>query len=128
MASAPPPARSCPTFNTELVRIIGRILGLGWSQANLNVLTRNPPPTDADFTEFPLMHFADPISCVPISACYPNAAVPAMDDTTALTRLYPATANPQTTGKIYGSVYFTDASGNALQPMQGVNMPITGLR
>ena len=26
------------------------------------------------------MHFADPISCVPISICYPNAAVPKMDD------------------------------------------------
>ena len=111
-----------PDVQYRLVRIIGRILGLGWSQANLNVLTRNPPPNDADFAGFPLMHFADPISCVPISACYPNAAVPAMDDTTALTRLYPATANPQTTGRIYGSVYFTDASGNALQPMQGVNV------
>src|SRR5277367_1242239 len=111
-----------PDVQYRLVRVLGRILGLGWSQANLNVLTRNPPPTDADFAGFPLMHFADPISCVPISACYPNAATPAMDDTTALTRLYPANTNPQTTGRIYGSVYFTDTSGKALQQMQGVNV------
>ena len=111
-----------PDVQYRLVRVLGRILGLGWSQANLNVLTRNPLPTEADFAGFPVMHFADPISCVPISACYPDAATPAMDDITALTRLYPANASPQTTGRIYGSVYFTDTSGKALQPMQGVNV------
>jgi len=46
--------------------------GLGWSQANVNVLTQNPPATSDDFAGFPLMHFSDPISCVPISACYPT--------------------------------------------------------
>jgi hypothetical protein len=34
----------------------------------------------------------------------------------------PAGGNPQAAGRIYGSVYFTDASGNAVQPMQGVNV------
>ncbi|MFI5102463.1 MAG: IPT/TIG domain-containing protein [Terriglobales bacterium] len=111
-----------PDVQYRLVRVLGRILGLGWSQANLNVLTRNPSPTSADYAGFPVMHFADPISCVPISACYPNAAAPTMDDITALARLYPAIGNQQTTGRIYGSVYFTDASGNAVQPMQGVNV------
>src|SRR5258708_5594368 len=106
----------------RLIRVLGRILGLGWSQANLNVLTRKPPPIDADFAGFPLMHFTDPIACVPISLCYPNAAVPKLDDTNALARLYPSSVNPQPAGRIYGSVYFTDASGNAVQPMQGVNV------
>jgi hypothetical protein len=111
-----------PDVQYRLVRVLGRILGLGWSQANLNVLTQIPPPTSADFAGFPVMHFTDPITCVPISACYPNAAVPKMDDIDALARLYPVSGNPQPAGRIYGSVYFTDASGNAVQPMQGVNV------
>ncbi len=111
-----------PDVQYRLVRVLGNIVGLGWSQADLNVLTRTPPPTDADFLGFPVMHFADPITCVPISACYPSAAFPKMDDTDALTRLYPASAKPQPSGRVYGNVYFTDASGNAAQPMQGVNI------
>ena len=49
-----------PDVQYRLVRVLGRILGLGWSQANLNVLTHNPAPTSADFAGFPVMHFADP--------------------------------------------------------------------
>jgi len=111
-----------PDVQYRLVRVLGRILGLGWSQANLNVLTQNPPPGSADFAGFPAMHFADPINCVPITLCYPNPGVAAMDDMDALARLYPGGVNPQPAGRIYGSVYFTDASGNAAQPMQGVNV------
>jgi len=111
-----------PDVQYRLVRVLGNVIGLGWAQADLNVLTRTPPPTDADFLGFPVMHFADPITCVPISACFPSAAFPKMDDTDALTRLYPASANPQPSGRVYGSVYFTDGSGNAQQPMQGVNV------
>jgi hypothetical protein len=111
-----------PDVQYRLVRELGRILGLGWSQANLNVLTREPPPTSDDFQGFPVMHFTDPISCVPIAVCYPDAAVPKMDDMDALARLYPSEVNPQPAGRIYGSVYFTDASGNAVQAMQGVNV------
>ncbi|MGO9402002.1 MAG: hypothetical protein ACLPVW_00875 [Terriglobales bacterium] len=111
-----------PDVQYRLVRVLGRVLGLGWSQANVNVLTRVPVPTSADFAGFPVMHFLDPENCVPISACYPNAGVPKMDDADALARLYPASVNPQPAGRVYGSVYFTDASGNAVQPMQGVNV------
>ncbi len=111
-----------PDVQYRLVRLLGRILGLGWSQANVNVQTRKPPPTAADFAGFPVMHFTDSISCVPISICYPTAAVPKMDDMDALVRLYPASAQSQATGRIYGTVYFTDSSGNPQQPMQGVNV------
>jgi IPT/TIG domain-containing protein len=111
-----------PDVQYRLVRLLGRVLGLGWSQANLNVLTGDPPPTSADYAGFPVMHFTDPFPCVPISACYPNAAVPKMDDINSITRLYPGNTSPQTTGRVYGSVYFTDAAGNALQQMQGVNV------
>ena len=109
-----------PDVQYRLIRVLGRILGLGWSQVNVNVQTRNPTPTAADFAGFPVMHFTDSLSCVPISLCYPNAAVPKMDDMDALLRLYPGSS--QATGRIYGSVYFTDANGNVLQPMQGVNV------
>ncbi len=111
-----------PDVQYRLVRVLGRILGLGWSQANVNVLTRVPVPTSGDFAGFPVMHFIDPENCVPISACYANAAVPKMDDMDALARLYPVSVNPPPAGRVYGSVYFTDASGNAVQPMQGVNV------
>ncbi|MGA2966457.1 MAG: hypothetical protein ABSD64_09605, partial [Terriglobales bacterium] len=109
-----------PDVQYRLVRVLGRTVGLGWSQANVNVQTGKPVPTSADFAGFPVMHFTDSISCVPITVCYPNPGVPAMDDIDSLTRLYPGVA--QTAGRIYGNVYFTDASGNEAQPMQGVNV------
>jgi hypothetical protein len=111
-----------PDVQYRLVRVLGRTLGMGWSQANLNVLTRNPPPTAADYAGFPVMHFIDPINCVPIAACYPNPGVPSTDDNTSLAQLYPLGNNPQPSGGIYGNVYFTDAAGNALQQMQGANV------
>jgi hypothetical protein len=118
-----------PDVRYRLVRALGRVLGLGWSQANLNVITRYPAPGTDDFEGFPLMHFMDSVSCVPIAICYPDADVPKLDDRAALRRLYTATPkNPEgqqpqaRIARIHGSVYFTDASGNQAQPMQGVNI------
>ncbi|MGA7287173.1 MAG: hypothetical protein WBX02_03685, partial [Terriglobales bacterium] len=110
-----------PDVQYRLIRTLGRTIGMGWSQADVNVQTRNPPPGSADFAGFPVMHFTDSIACVPITVCYPNPDAPAMDDMDSLARLYPG-RNPQPTGRVYGSVYFTNASGNAAQPMQGVNV------
>jgi hypothetical protein len=117
----------------RLVRVLGRLLGLDWSQLNINVFTRSPAPTPADYAGFTIMHAMDPISCVPISLCYSNADQPKMDDRAALSRLYPVTAQNQATfpGKqlffensvrIHGSVYFADRNGQPAQPMQGVNV------
>ncbi|MFZ3340982.1 MAG: hypothetical protein WA213_08880 [Terriglobales bacterium] len=111
-----------PDVQYRLVRVLGRIFGLAWSQANDNVLTHDPEPGSADYAGFPVMHFLDPVNCIPISLCYPNAAIPKMDDITALARLYPGGNNPQATGRIYGNVYFTNSSGGAAQQMQGVNV------
>lgn len=61
-----------PDFGYHLVRVIGRVLGLDWSQANLNVITGNPPPAAADFSGFPVMHEFDPTSCTPVAICYSN--------------------------------------------------------
>ena len=122
-----------PDMKYHLVRALGAVFGLGWSQLNLNVSTGSPYPTGSDKAGFPVMHASDLKSCLPISACYPNADQPKLDDQAALSRLYPVTAQnigqfsgkrifSSTTARIRGSVLFTDASGNPAQPMQGVNV------
>jgi len=133
-----------PDVKYRLVRVLGNVLGLDWSQLNLNVITRTPVPAPDDFNGFPLMHFADLISCVPVSLCYPNPDQPKMDDRAAISRLYPVTAQNQAsfpgkqlllenTVRIHGSVRFVDSLGQPAQPMQGVNVvarwvdPATGI-
>ena len=117
----------------RLVRVLGNVLGLGWSQLNLNVVTGTPPPTSDDLAGFPVMHYDDPFGCVPITVCYPNPYQLAVDDAAAISRLYPVTAQNQsnfpgkqilsaTTARIHGSVWFTNTSGVSTQPMQGVNV------
>jgi hypothetical protein len=117
----------------RLVRVLGSVIGVGWSQLNLNVTTGDPPPTAADYAGFPVMHYMDSPNCVPITFCYANPYQLTSDDMAALSRLYPPTAPPTSTARIYGSVYFVDHSGGLGQPMQGVNVfarwidPATGL-
>lgn len=115
-----------PDVKYRLVRVLGKVLGLDWSQANLN-------PSAQDAGGFPVMHALDPVSCVPISVCYANADVPKMDDRAALSRLYPVTSQNlasfsgkqlfrENTVRVHGSVRFTDTNGQPAQPMQGVNV------
>lgn len=127
-----------PDLQYHLVRIIGRVLGLDWSQANLNVVAGNPRATAAQIAGFPLMHEIDSPSCLPVANCYSNGGIvnpaqPKMDDQAALSRLYPVTAEnlsnfpgkqilSQVTARIHGRVFFTNADGTAGQPMQGVNV------
>jgi len=106
----------------RLVRVLGSVIGMGWSQMNLNVITGNPTPTADDYAGFPVMHFTDPVTCVPISVCYANPYLLASDDMAALSRLYPTTPPAAATARIYGSVYFEDHTGAEAQPMQGVNV------
>lgn len=133
-----------PDVKYRLVRVLGKVLGLDWSQLNVNVITRTPIPTSDDFGGFPLMHSADMVGCVPVSLCYPNADQPRMDDRAAISRLYPITAQNlanfpgkqlfyENTVRIHGSVAFVDAQGQPSQGMQGVNVvarwidPATGV-
>jgi IPT/TIG domain len=129
-------ATQLPDLQYHLVRTLGRVLGLDWSQVNLNVVTGNPTPTTPDYPGFSVMHAVDPTFCNPIAQCYPAAVDPAqpkMDDQAALSRLYPITAQNQanfpgkqifstTTVRIHGTVYFVDSTGQSAQPMQGVNV------
>jgi hypothetical protein len=117
----------------RLVRLIGSVLGLGWSQLNVNVQRGSPFPSSDDYAGFPVMHHVDAWNCAPITLCYPNPYQLSMDDMAAVARLYPVTTQNQSsfagkqifssaTARIHGSVYFTDAHGNRTQPMQGVNV------
>ncbi len=117
----------------RLVRVLGRILGLDWSQVNDNVFTYNPRPTSDDYAGLPVMHATDPPNCIPITRCYSNPYQPKMDDQAAISRLYPVTAQNSSsfpgkqilstnTARIFGHVYFTNTSGQAAQGMQGVNV------
>ena len=117
----------------RLVRVLGSVLGMGWAQLNLNVITGQPHATSDDYAGFPVMHYIDPPNCIPITLCYPNPYQLAMDDAAEISRLYPVTAGNQAsfpgkqvfagvTARIHGSVWFADSSGNAAQAMQGVNV------
>ena len=106
----------------RLVRVLGGVLGLGWSQLNLNVITGDPPATPDDYAGFPVMHYMDPVNCIPITTCYSNPYQLAPDDMAALSRLYPVNAPEPTMARIHGSVYFVDHLGGEGQPMQGVNV------
>jgi len=115
----------------RLTRVLGQVLGLGFSQVNVNVSTFVPLPTPQDYSGFPVMHALDRPSCYPISTCDPAPDQPKMDDRASLSRLYPVTPQNATSGKhpfaqntarVYGSVRFTDAGGQAGQAMQGVNV------
>ncbi len=117
----------------RLVRVLGQVMGIGWSQLNLNVITGNPHPTPDDFAGFPVMHFMDLSGCVPVTVCYANPYAMAADDVAAVSRLYPVTSQNQSsypgkqlfaasTARIYGSVWFTSAAGEQTQPMQGANV------
>jgi hypothetical protein len=127
-----------PDVEYRLVRMLGQVLGLGWSQTNLNVQTGTPRPTADDYVGFSIMHAVDLPECVPITLCYSdggevNPYLPKMDDQAALSRLYPGSTFSASTARIHGNVYFANASGQPAQGMQGVNVvarwidPGTGL-
>ena len=122
-----------PDVKYRLVRVLGRVLGLGWSQVNVNVVTWKPTPTPEDLAGFPVMHAFDHTSCVPVTICYPSADIPKTDDQASISRLYPVTSQnignfsgkqlfAANTVRIHGSVKFVDSAGLPAQPMQGVNV------
>jgi hypothetical protein len=117
----------------RLVRTIGTVIGLGWSQVNVNVQTGSPHATAEDYLGFPVMHSIDPPNCVPITFCYANPYALSMDDVAEVSRLYPVTAQnlsgfpgkqvfASATARIHGTVWFTDTRGTPTQPMEGVNV------
>jgi len=115
----------CAATNAQLPdvqstgRVLGRILGLGWSQSQ-------PERADTETLRSTLTlqtsadALCDPISCVPLAFAIPMPPSPKW--TTPRARTTPSKQRDRSRRRNYGSVYFTDASGNACKPMQGVNV------
>jgi hypothetical protein len=111
----------------QLTREFGRLLGLGWSQANDNVFTQSPLPTLSDIAGWPLMHPIN-IDCGGNNfSCVDNALALRMDDRAELGRLYPAANYKSATIEIYGTIYFTNGQSGQGQRMQGVDVIATRL-
>jgi hypothetical protein len=120
-----------PILKYRLVRALGHVLGLDYSQLNDNVIFGSPFPGVDDYAGFPVMH---PLAVLCTEAnCLPNAGQPRMDDRAAISRLYPITAAnisaysgktifKDNTGRIYGSVRFPASKETIGQGMQGVNV------
>jgi hypothetical protein len=132
-----------PLLRYALVRMIGRALGLDWSQLNDNVATGSPSPTSDDQAGFPLMHPLGSLCSVSYGCAY-GADQLRMDDRAAISRLYPVSSEnlAQFSGKavlaassarIRGRVLFADWNSTPGAGMQGVNIvarwinPATGL-
>ncbi len=88
-------SQQLPDLGYRLVRVLGRVLGLDWSQMNVNVFTRNPAPSQADYAGLTIMHAQDPINCVPISICYRQRGPAENGRPGRALRLYPVTAENQ---------------------------------
>ncbi|MGB9106262.1 MAG: hypothetical protein WCC59_16010, partial [Terriglobales bacterium] len=131
-----------PLLRYTLARMIGRALGLDWSQLNDNVFTGSPAPTTDDTAGFPLMHPEGSL-CSSSYGCAYNADQLRMDDRAALSRLYPVTSGnlaqfagktvfASSTGRIRGRVQFPGWDTALGDGMQGVNIvaryidPVTG--
>ena len=118
----------------RLVRVIGSVLGLGWSQVNPNVLTGSPAATSDDYAGFPVMHFTDSgrlrahydLLCQSLSAVrwmMPRPSRGCIRSLRRISRTFPASRFFLRHGaRIHGSVWFTDLREIATQPMQGVNV------
>lgn len=136
-------AAALPDLKYHLIRVLGRVLGLDWTDLNSNVSTNNPPPSADDYLGFPVMHALEP-PCTPSSVCFAAAEQLKMDDRAAISWLYPVTSSNlanysgkqifhDATARIRGTVYFRARNGLAGQPMQGVKVvarwidPNTGL-
>jgi hypothetical protein len=114
----------------QLMRSAGRILGLDWSQANDDVFTYDPTPTQAEQESWPVMHPID-VLCGPYTyQCMVDPFMLRMDDAAALGRLYPVTYSnlSQYPGKqvlqaaslgLVGTVSFPNGQG-----MNGVNVVV----
>jgi hypothetical protein len=113
-------ATDLPFLHYQLVRVLGRILGLDYSQLNENIVTGAPAPTMDDYAGYPVMHPLG-VVCTQLS-CMSNADVPRMDDRAALARLYPSPNFIASTVRVRGVIRFPSWRGASGQGMQGVNV------
>ncbi|HEY9138886.1 MAG TPA: hypothetical protein VIM67_11485, partial [Terriglobus sp.] len=106
----------------QLMRVFGRVLGLGWSQVNDNVFTGSPAPTYLQQMHWPIMHPID-IICGPYTyQCLPQPFTLREDDVATMWMLYAdATSSYTSAGamNVSGSLAFPGGI-----PMGGVNVTV----
>lgn len=105
----------------QLMRMFGRVIGLGWSQANDNVFTGTPAPVYTQQQHWPIMHPID-IVCGPYSyQCLPQPFTLRDDDIASLRFLYTTAVWSPIAGQlvINGFVQFPSGRG-----MNGVNVVV----
>lgn len=111
-----------------LMRKMGRVLGLAWSQTNDSVFTGSVPTTATLMANWPVMHPIDVI-CGPFTyLCTQNPFALRPDDLSSLALLYPVTSANVTAGKtlsatgaqeVWGLVRFANGLG-----MEELNMTV----
>jgi hypothetical protein len=102
-------------FDEAITHEIGHFTGLDHSQINLDVLLQSVFPCDIDeLAGLPLMF--------PVSLCQArkDAGLPVLspDDVSWISSLYPSANAPTNYGTINGTIFF----GDAVTPVQGVNV------
>ncbi len=102
----------------QLMRMFGRILGVGWSQLNDNVFTGAPQPTYQQQQHWPVMHPMDIVCGTYTYQCMVNPFTLRDDDKSALRWLYGTSYYNLNNGQLLeGALYFPNGQG-----MNGVNM------
>jgi hypothetical protein len=110
----------------QLLRGVGQILGLDWSQANEEMFAANQV-SSAGLAGWPIMHPIERLCNATGQSCIPNGAALRLDDVAALNRTYPVTAEniglfsgkkltAANTISVQGRIQFKRGQG-----MQGVN-------
>ncbi len=103
----------------QLMRVFGRVIGLGWSQLNDNVFTGTPAPQYLEQMHWPIMHPIDVI-CGPYTyQCLPQPFALRDDDIASLAMVNAQQLNQGNSNKITvdGWVRFSNGQG-----MNGVNL------
>jgi len=131
--TGPAPAQQLQ-MQYQLQRAFGRVLGIGWSQTNDNVFTRNPQPTTIQALNWPIMHPIDIVCGDYTYQCLSQPFTLRDDDIAAITTLYPMMtycyfpSTPPAPGKVWSFQEASAVSGTVAFPtgqgMQGVNVLI----
>ncbi|HEY9138099.1 MAG TPA: IPT/TIG domain-containing protein, partial [Terriglobus sp.] len=106
----------------QLMRVFGRVLGLGWSQVNDNVFTGSPAPTYLQQMHWPIMHPMDIICGLYTYQCLPQPFTLREDDVAAMWMLYADASSSYVNANsiaVTGSLAFPGGI-----PMSGVNVTV----
>lgn len=103
----------------QLMRMFGRVIGLGWSQANDNVFTGTPAPAYVQQQHWPIMHPIDIVCGAYTYQCLPQPFTLRDDDIASLQIVYAAAMWSPIADQlvINGFVQFPNGMG-----MNGVNV------